>query len=215
MINSIFSASGLGLQLGGVWYWVVNLVCPLLSLVLFSIGAVVYYTSVSKNSLNTAALLGIFFESEGEVSSTTDIKLLIDQVVMSATFFTMVGLILFNYPTAIACPATINTVTWAVYIVSAPTAASVIFGSYILNYLKGDSGSNSLLYGGVFDLAALFGFFTRFTVQTIRYIMVYVKMCLYVICMEDTIIRDIRIERITGAYDRPRTLTSRFCDDIF
>ena len=164
--------------------------------------------------VSTAALTGLFSEVEGEPSSATDTKLLMDQVKLAALVFTFLGLLLFHYPHVFASPAVINVITWLVYILLLPTAASVLFGSYILNYLKGDTDSNSLLYAGIFDLAAVFGFITRFLVQLIRYALVYAKMVLYMLFMELTYLNPLHI----FVYSRPegtwRNLFTCIYDDI-
>jgi hypothetical protein len=58
-----------------------------------------------------AALTGLFYEIEGEPSSASDTRLLIDQVALAATFFITIFALLMAYPKEIACAATINIVT--------------------------------------------------------------------------------------------------------
>ena len=164
--------------------------------------------------VSTAALTGLFYEVEGEPSSATDTKLLMDQVVLASMLFTVCGVLLYAYPEKFASPAVINAVTWAIYLLLLPTAASVLFGSYILNYLKGDSDSNSLLYGGIFDLAALFGFVTRFLVQLIRYILIYTKMVLYVVYVEYVFLGSRLPESLTMVEEQPRSIITIISDDI-
>jgi hypothetical protein len=96
-----------------------------------------------------------------------------------------------------------------------PTAISLIFGTYILNYLKGDTEGNSLLYAGLFDLTTLFGFIIRFLIQTIRYALVYIKMCLYVICLEKTLIVAVRIDELLKVREKPMGIFNRMFDDLF
>ena len=165
--------------------------------------------------LNMAALTGLFYEIEGEASSATDTRLLIDQVALASTFFLTLFSLAMAYPKEIACAATINAVTWCIYILLLPTAVSIIFGSYILNYLKGDTDSNSLLYAGLFDLTALFGFITRFVIQTIRYALIYIKMCMYVVCLEKTLIVAVRIDELLKVRERPMGIFNRMFDDLF
>ena len=198
---------------------VIKFLSDLVPIVVFCIAfmymyAICFFYAI-EGTLNMAALTGLFYEVEGEPSSATDTRLLIDQVALASTLFITVFAILIEYPKEIACAATINTVTWCIYIVSLPSAISLIFGTYILNYLKGDSDSNSLLYAGLFDLTTLFGFITRFIIQTIRYALVYAKMCLYVICLEKTLIVAVRIDELLLVRERPMGTFNRMFDDLF
>ena len=164
--------------------------------------------------VSSAALTGLFYEIEGEPSSATDTKLLIDQVILASMIFTVCGVLLYSYPGTFASPAVINAITWTIYLLLLPSAASLLFGTYILNYLKGDSDSNSLLYGGIFDLAALFGFITRFLVQLIRYILVYAKMVLYVVYVEYVFLGSRTPLSTTAVEELPRSIVTRISDDI-
>ena len=73
----------------------------------------------------------------------------------------------------------VNTISLMVIVLALPATLSLLMGAYIMNYLKGDSNSNSVLYAGLFDLASLFGFFKRFSVQFIRYILITAKVALF------------------------------------
>jgi len=48
-----------------------------------------------------------------------------------------------------------------------------------MNYLKGDSSANDILYAGIFDIATFFGFFKRFLIQFIRYVLITIKVILF------------------------------------
>ena len=78
-----------------------------------------------------------------------------------------------------ASPVVVSTIIMLIYILAIPATISLIFGTYIMNYLKGDSNSNSLLYAGIFDIANFIGFFQRFVVQFIRYVLIFIKISLF------------------------------------
>ena len=130
-------------------------------------------------------MFGLFYQSEQEPANLVDTNTLVSQILFSSSIVLLSGWLLYRFPEYIASPAVINIVTWAVYLLILPATLSLLFGTYILNYLKGDSDANSMLYAGIFDLSALLSFIIRFLVQLVRYFFIYVKMGLYVICTEE------------------------------
>lgn len=139
-----------------------------------------FFVTTFKPNINMAVITGLFYESENETGNANDYKLLCDQVaVLLATIFLTVSL-LYKYPKHIASPMVVSTVTWSVYILTIPAIIMSLFGAYFLNYLKGDSDSGSGIKNSVVDFANLFGFFKRFAIQMIRYVLVTVKIGLFV-----------------------------------
>ena len=89
-----------------------------------------------------------------------------------------------------------------------------MFGTYILNYLKGDSDANNMLYAGIFDLSALISFIIRFLVQLVRYFFIYVKMNLYVICTEEMFKTKEALDRILKNHPSDVCLPLQIFDDV-
>lgn len=118
-------------------------------------------------------------ESENEPGSIDDISLVKNNVIFFIALYAIVLKVFFFKPTVIASPLIMHTLFLASIIFFFPATLSLLFGAYIMNYLRGDSNSNSNLYAGVFDLANLFGFFKRFCVQFIRYVLITVKIALF------------------------------------
>lgn len=129
--------------------------------------------------INTTAIVSLFYEVENEPGSGTDSKLLLDQLVYSSILsLTMLSIILM-LPTITGSAFVLNSIVLLATVLLIPFAVASLFGSYITNYLKGDTESNSTLYAGVFDLATLFGFFKRFLIQFVRYVLVTAKVVLF------------------------------------
>jgi len=134
--------------------------------------------------INLPIMFGLFYQTEQEPANLVDINTLISQILFSSLLILGTCWALFRFPEYIASPTVINLVTWLVYLLLLPATLSLVFGTYILNYLKGDTDSNSLLYAGVFDFSALASFVIRFLVQLVRYAFIYAKMGLYIVCTE-------------------------------
>ena len=157
-----------------------------LTIVLLAAWAHVFYRLFLQDTINFSIMFGLFYQSEQEPANMVDINTFISQVLFSSTLVLITGWIFYSFPGYIASPLVLNILMWSVYLLLLPTTLCVIFGTYILNYLKGDTDSNSRLYAGIFDLSALISFVIRFLVQLVRYVFIYAKMGLYVICTEET-----------------------------
>ena len=134
--------------------------------------------------INLPIMFGLFYQTEQEPANLVDINTLISQILFSSLIILGSCWLLFRFPEYIASPTALNILTWLVYLLFLPATLSLIFGTYILNYLKGDADSNSCLYAGIFDLSTLASFVIRFLVQLVRYVFIYAKMGLYVVCTE-------------------------------
>lgn len=121
----------------------------------------------------------IFTETENEINAIEDMEILKQKAILSTLFYLGLFKFLYSYHKIIGAPIVLSTVSLGVMILSLPTLLCLLFGSYIMNYIKGDSGSNSLLYAGVFDFATLLGFFKRFLVQFVRYALITAKLYLF------------------------------------
>ena len=159
-------------------------------------------------------MFGLFYQSEQEPANLVDTNTLVSQILFSSSIVLLSGWLLYRFPEHIASPAVINTVTWAVYLLILPATLSLLFGTYILNYLKGDSDANSMLYAGIFDLSALISFIIRFLVQLVRYFFIYVKMGLYVICTEEMFKTKEALDRILKNYPSDVCLPLQIFDDV-
>lgn len=141
---------------------------------------------------NVAAFKSLFCEMENEPSSKTDLQFLIDQITYLFIFNTSLFMLFVSYHKTLGSPAVLNAVMLLTYILALPTAISLICGTYIMNYLKGDSASNSILYAGVFDIANFFGFFKRFLIQFVRYVLISIKIAIFNFFVGDCV-RDIKM----------------------
>ena len=108
----------------------------------------------------------------------------------------------------------INIVTWAVYLLILPATLSLLFGTYTLNYLKGDNDANNMLYAGIFDLSALLSFIIGFLIQLLRYFFIYVNMGLYVISTEEAVKTKEALDRILKNHPSDVYLPLQFFDDV-
>lgn len=129
--------------------------------------------------LNTIAIIGLFYDTEDETGNTGDFKVVCDQMILLVTIYSCTSILLYKFPKKIAAPTVLNGMLSFIYILSIPAILSLLFGTYIMNYLRGDSDSNSILYSGIFDIANFIGFIKRFLVQFIRYILIMVKLFLF------------------------------------
>lgn len=171
-----------------ICYWTNYVILP--TLVGLYLCCVLYALHVHKVIyFNTAAFVSLFYETENEPSSKTDIKMLIDQLTYSTAISITAFVCLFTFPETFGSASVLNATMMLVYILAIPTVVSLIFGTYVMNYLKGDTSSNSVLYAGIFDLATFFGFFKRFLIQFIRYILISVKVVFFNVFVDRTIIR--------------------------
>ena len=159
-------------------------------------------------------MFGLFYQSEQEPANLVDTNTLVSQILFSSSIVLLSGWLLYRFPEHIASPAVINTVTWAVYLLILPATLSLLFGTYTLNYLKGDNDANNMLYAGIFDLSALLSFIIRFLVQLVRYFFIYVKMGLYVICTEEMFKTKEALDRILKNYPSDVCLPLQIFDDV-
>ena len=172
------------------------------------------YRLFLKDKINLSILFGLFYQSEQEPANMVDTNTLISQIIFSSSIVLLSGWLLYRFPEYIASPIVINIVTWAIYLLILPATLSLLFGTYILNYLKGDSDANSMLYAGIFDLSALLSFVIRFLVQLVRYFFIYVKMGLYVICTEEMFRTKEALDRILKNQPSDVCLPLQIFDDI-
>lgn len=143
-----------------------------------------FFVTTFNLTVNTAAITGLFYESENELGNANDYKLLCDQMaVLCATVLTTV-MLLYRYPKYVSCPMVFSTITWSIYVLTIPAVVMSLFGAYFLNYLKGDANSGSNIKNSVFDFANLFGFVKRFAIQMLRYVLVTAKVGLFLIFLE-------------------------------
>ena len=172
------------------------------------------YRLFLKDKINLSVMFGLFYQSEQEPANLVDTNTLVSQILFSSSIVLLSGWLLYRFPEYIASPAVINIVTWAVYLLILPATLSLLFGTYILNYLKGDSDANSMLYAGIFDLSALLSFIIRFLVQLVRYFFIYVKMGLYVICTEEMFKTKEALDRILKNHPSDVCLPLQIFDDV-
>ncbi len=121
----------------------------------------------------------IFTESESEISSIEDIELLQQKAMVSSMFYLGLFKVLYTYHKAIGAPIVLSATMLCVTVLALPTTLSLVFGAYVTNYLKGDAEANSVLHAGVFDLTTFLGFFKRFAVQMVRYVLITTKLYLF------------------------------------
>ena len=113
------------------------------------------------------------------MSSVEDIELLKQKAIVSALFYLGLFKVLYTYHKLIGTSIALSTTALCVTVLALPTTLSLVFGAYITNYLKGDAEANSLLYAGIFDVTTFLGFFKRFAVQMVRYVLVTTKLYLF------------------------------------
>lgn len=143
--------------------------------------AVVLYTLHNEGivTVDVTVITGLFKKSETDLGNADDFNLLTNQVILIAAMYLGLFKLLWLHPTQIASPVVLSSLSTAILVVSLPTALSLLFGAYIMNYLRGDSGANSVLYAGVFDIATFIGFAKRFCIQLVRYILITIKLGLF------------------------------------
>ena len=130
-------------------------------------------------------MFGLFYQSEQGPAHLVDTDTLVSQILFSSSTVLLSGWLLYRFHEYRASPTVINIVTWAAHLLILPATTNLLFGTYILNYLKGDRDVNNMLYASIFNLSALLSFIIRFLIQLVRYFFIYVKMNLYVICTEE------------------------------
>jgi len=128
---------------------------------------------------NPAAFKALFVETENEIGSKTDMQFMIDLITYSFLINSSILFILLEYHKTLGAPAVLNATMLITAILTLPTAISLLCGTYIMNYLKGESSSNNVLYAGIFDFANFFGFFKRFAVQFVRYVLITIKIAAF------------------------------------
>jgi hypothetical protein len=172
------------------------------------------YRFFLKDHINFTILFGLFYQSEQEPANLIDTKTIVSQIIFSSSLIMLVGWFLYRFPEQIASPTVLNILSWAICLLTLPALLSILFGTYILNYLKGDTESNSMLYAGVFDLSALLSFVIRFFVQLIRYVFIYAKMGLYLVCTEEMFRTKEVLDRIFKNQPSDVCLPLQIFDDI-
>lgn len=123
-------------------------------------------------------------------------------IILCVTITTVVTF-LYRYPQYAASQMVWNTVLWSIYVLLIPAVIMSIFGGYFLNYIKGDSSSNSNALNIIFDFANLFGFIKRFLIQIVRYILITVKIGLFLIFMEKGFVVKRRMAILNENYNIP------------
>lgn len=143
--------------------------------------AAVLYTLHNEGiiTVDVTVITGLFKKTETDMGNADDFNLLTNQVMLIAVMYLGLFKLFWLCPTQIASPVVLSALSTAILVISLPTALSLLFGAYIMNYLRGDSGSNSVLYAGIFDLATFVGFFKRFCIQLVRYILITIKLGLF------------------------------------
>ena len=159
-------------------------------------------------------MFGLFYKSEQEQDNLVDTNTLVLQILFSSSIVLLSGWLLYRFPEYIASPTVINIVTWAVYLLILPATLSLLFGTYTLNYLKGDNDANNMLYARIFDLSALLSFIIGFLIQLLRYFFIYVNMGLYVISTEEAVKTKEALDRSLKNHPSDVYLPLQFFDDV-
>ena len=69
-----------------------------------------------------------------------------------------------------------NTLIVTVYIITPPAVMSLLFGGYVLQYIKGAASTNNNTINSFFDLTSLVSYFFRFALQILRYLLICAKL---------------------------------------
>lgn len=159
--------------------------------------------TIGENSYNwhISIITGLFYETENEPGSPVDYTLLTCQVVVSALAVLGFSRLLYRNPEVGTSTVVWNFMIWSIAIVSLPAFTAVIFGSYILNYVKGEGHSNNQTVNVLFDSANLFGFIKRFLIQIIRYALITIKLYLLLTYLNNVSEYQYRLAELSGRYN--------------
>lgn len=159
--------------------------------------------TIGENSYNwhVSIITGLFYETENEPGSPVDYTLLTCQVLVSAVTILGFGKLLYRNPEVGTSTVVWNFVIWSILVVSLPSFTLVLFGSYLLNYVKGEGHSNHQTTNVLFDSANLFGFLKRFLIQLIRYALITIKLYILLAYLSNISEYQYRLAELSGKYN--------------